>query len=172
MLWNRALLNKVKVPREVFPISSVAVSGVDFVIATSMLVILFFVEGFAPQGTSYWVPLFFVIQVAFGIAVALVFSAVIVHLRDITHLVPLVLQAGLFATPVAFGLADLPEQMLVPYAALNPLVGVIGGYRDTVLYGSQPDLGITLASACGALFYLAVSYVVFKRLEGTIADVA
>jgi ABC-type polysaccharide/polyol phosphate export permease len=170
---NAGLLNKVYCPREVFPIGSVVVAAVDGLMATAMLGILFVIFGFAPEPQSYWIPVLLAVQIVFTLGVTMALSAIMVYVRDIRHLLPIVLQLGLFATPVAFSLDQLVPRDLQPlYVAVNPLGGVIDGYRRTVLYGQQPDMQLLLISATSATVMFVVAYALFKRLETGFADVA
>jgi ABC-type polysaccharide/polyol phosphate export permease len=170
---NASLQNKVYCPREVFPIASVAVASVDGLISGLVLCLLFPIFGVAPAAQSYWFPVLLAIQVAFTLGITLIISAVMVYLRDIRHVLPIILQLGLFATPVAFSLDQLVPAALQPlYVALNPLGAVIDGYRDTILYGQQPDLQLLTIAAISAVVYLLVGYGAFKRLETGFADVA
>jgi ABC-type polysaccharide/polyol phosphate export permease len=172
LVQNIPLLNKVYCPREVFPLASVAVAGLDSAVALVALGGLFVVTGYAPALTSYWVPLLLLVQVAFTLGVALITSAVVVYLRDLRHALPILLQLGLFATPVAYGIDVVPVSMRVPYAVLNPLGAVIDGYRRTVLLGLGPNWDLVVPAAGSALVVLVAGYLVFKRMETGFADVA
>jgi ABC-type polysaccharide/polyol phosphate export permease len=102
LINNVPLLNKVYCPREVFPTASVVVAGIDSAISSMVLGLLFLRYGFMPKPTTVWVLVIFPVQVMFTLGVTLVVSAVIVYLRDLRHALPLILQLGLFVTPVAF----------------------------------------------------------------------
>jgi ABC-type polysaccharide/polyol phosphate export permease len=166
------LLNKVYCPREVFPIASVCVAGIDTTIATSVLALLFVLEGFAPHATTVWLPVLLLVQVAFTVGVVLLVSSLLVYLRDLRHLLSIGLQLALFATPVAYGIEAIPEERRSLYALLNPLAPVIDGYRRTILYGQAPDWGLLGLGAITATVLLVGGSVVFKKLETGIADVA
>jgi ABC-type polysaccharide/polyol phosphate export permease len=172
LLNNRPLLNKVRFPREVLPAATVVVAAIDTAIATIVLAVLFVVYQEVPAATSVWIPVLLAIQVAFTLAVALAAAIIVVYLRDLNLAVPMLLQFGLFATPVAYGLDAVPSWFLPIYAALNPLGPVIEGYRDTILNGQAPDPVTTSIAAVSALLMLAGAYLLFKRLEPGIADVA
>jgi ABC-type polysaccharide/polyol phosphate export permease len=172
LLSNTSLLNKVACPREVFPIASIVVAGIDTTIALSVLVVLFPITGYPPELTAVWVPVLFAVQLAFTVGTVLVVSSTIVYLRDLRHALPIILQLGLFATPVAYGMDVIDEKWQWLYALLNPLAPVIDGYRRTVLFGEAPDPGPLLAGSFSALVILVVGYLLFKRLEAGIADVA
>jgi ABC-type polysaccharide/polyol phosphate export permease len=172
LINNVPLLNKVYCPREVFPTASVVVSGIDAVMSTGVLLLLFLRYGFMPRPTTIWVPAILPIQVMFTLGVTLVVSAVIVYLRDLRHALPLMLQMGLFLTPVAFPLEVVPRHLRQVYVALNPLAAVIDGYRRTVLFGRPPSLLLLTTAAVSACVVLVGGYAAFKRLETGIADVA
>lgn len=172
LLVNKHLLNKVYCPREVFPLSSIVTSAFDTTLALFALGVLFAVNGYAPKATSYWIPVLLAVQLAFTVGVTLIVSASVVYLRDVRHGLPLILQIGLFATPVAYGINAIPEGARTAYAALNPLAGVIEGYRRTILRGLPPDWGLLVPGAISATVLLVGGYMYFKRLEAGFADVA
>jgi len=172
LINNVPLLNKVYCPREVFPTASVVVAGIDSIISTMVLGLLFLRYGFMPKATTVWVVAILPIQVMFTLGVTLVVSAVMVYLRDLRHALPLILQMGLFVTPVAFPLEVVPWQFRHAYVALNPLAAVIDSYRRTVLYGQPPVLSLLTIAGVSSFVALAGGYAAFKRLETGIADVA
>jgi ABC-2 type transport system permease protein/lipopolysaccharide transport system permease protein len=172
LLSNNSLLNKVYCPREVFPLYNIVVASVDMLVASTVLLILFPVTGYAPRLTSVWLPPLFLVQLAFTMGVTLLVSSSLVYLRDLRQVVPLLLQLGLFATPVAYGMSFIPAKFRVLYSTLNPLAPVIDGYRRAVLYGQAPDWHLVIPAALSATVVLAVGYAVFKRLETHFADVA
>jgi ABC-type polysaccharide/polyol phosphate export permease len=173
ILTNMTLLNKVYCPREVFPIASVGVAGTDSAVAVVVLCLLFVVTGFVPHPDAVWIPLLLGVQIVFTLGVTMVMSAVIVYLRDLRHALPIILQLGLFATPVALSLNDLvPERWQPLYVAINPLAAVIEGYRQTILLGLPPDGQLTAIATVSSVFFLIGGYALFKRLETGFADVA
>lgn len=172
LVQNVSLLNKVYCPREAFPFASVVVAGIDATLATAVLALLFPLTGFAPKSTTIFLPLLFLVQVTFAVGVALIVSAVVVYLRDLRHALPIILQLGLFATPVAYGLDVVPESIRWLYVLLNPLAPVIDGYRRTILLGLPPRWTLLALGASSAVTLLLVGYMIFKRLETNFADVA
>jgi ABC-type polysaccharide/polyol phosphate export permease len=172
LLANGQLLNKVYCPREVFPAASILVAAADFTVATAVLGVLFGIETFAPHATAVWVPLYLALQVLFTAGVVLALSGAFVYLRDLRHVLPIVLQVGLFATPVAYGLEKVPERFRLAAVVVNPLAEVIDGYRRSLLYGHAPDWPMLGAASASALVVFLVGWRLFKRLETGIADVA
>jgi len=133
---------------------------------------LFVVVGEMPHIEALWFPLFVALQVVFTTGVVLLLSSVIVFLRDLRHALPLILQLGLFATPVVWNLRSIQGDSRVVYAFFNPLGTVIDGLRTTALLGEGPDWQLVGVSTTSSLLLLACGYWVFKRLEPGIADVA
>jgi len=172
LLTNRSLLNKIYCPREVFPTASVVVAAIDSCVAVVGLVVLMAVFRVAPSPTVIWVPVLLSVQVAFSLGVACLLSAVILYFRDLKHVLPLILQLGLFASPVAYGMDVVPHSLRIVYAAINPLAPVIDGYRKTVLLNQAPDLGLLVAGTVTSVVALFGGYVVFKKLEPGFADIA
>jgi ABC-2 type transport system permease protein/lipopolysaccharide transport system permease protein len=135
--------------------------------------LLFVGFGVMPEGGIVWLPVFLAIQVAFTLGVTMIMSAVVVYFRDLRQVLPMVLQLGLFATPVAWEFFDtIPAAMRPIYSAINPLVPVIDGYRKTILFGESPPVGLLGIAAVSSAVVLVVGYLLFKRLETGFADVA
>jgi ABC-type polysaccharide/polyol phosphate export permease len=171
LVTNVPLLNKVACPREVFPMASVVVAGIDSLISVTILALLLVRFGFAPRPTSVWVPVVLLVQVAFTLGVTLVASAVVVYLRDLRHALPLILQLGLFVTPVAFPLDIVPPSVRPLYVAVDPLAAVIDSYRRAVLLGRPPSAMLAVGGGAAAVVLFG-GYALFKRLDTRIADVA
>jgi ABC-type polysaccharide/polyol phosphate export permease len=169
---NVPLLNKVYCPREVFPMASVVVASLDSLIATGVLGLLFLRFEFLPRPTVVWVPVVLAVQVAYTFGITLLVSAVVVYLRDLKHALPIMLQLGLFVTPVAFPLDLVPARLRHAYVAVDPLAAVIDGYRRALLLGKPPAPGLLAVAGAAAGLTLAVGYAVFKRLETGLSDVA
>jgi ABC-type polysaccharide/polyol phosphate export permease len=172
LVTNAQLLNRTAFPREVFPLASVCVALVDMVIATAVLGVLFLATDFAPAATSFWVPVVLVVQIAYAAAFAIGLSAVVVYLRDLRHAIPVLLQLGLFAAPVAYGLDVIPESLRALYCAAIPIAPVIDSYRRIVLEGLPPQWDLLGIGALSTALMLVGAYRLFKRLEGGMADLA
>ncbi len=172
LVSNNNLMNKVYCPREVFPFASCTVSAFDTAISTVILCLLFVILTFPPKITTLWVPVIALVQLMFTVGVTLCISAVLVYLRDLRQALPLLLQFGLFATPVAYGQSIVPVEWLPLYSVLNPLAPVIDSYRRTVLYGLPPDWPLLGLAAIASAAWFFGGYLLFKRLETGFADVA
>ncbi|MBA3806778.1 MAG: ABC transporter permease [Solirubrobacterales bacterium] len=174
LVTNVQLLNKLYCPREVFPIAAMADGAVDALIATCLLAILFPITGYAPKAEVYYVPLLLLVLVMFTLGVTLAVSAVLVYMRDLRLALPLLIQVGLFVTPVVYGASSISHSkaFLLGFSAINPLVPVIDGMRDTVLTGIPPEWASLGVGAASSLLYLIGGFLLFKRLETGMADIA
>jgi ABC-type polysaccharide/polyol phosphate export permease len=171
LIYNSSILNKVYCPREVFPIASIGVQFTDAFLSGLVLCLVFAYYGTAPRATTVWIPLYFLVQLAFTIGLTLAFSTLIVFIRDLRQIIGGILQMGLFLTPVAWGISSIPRKWRVAYCAINPMAAVIDGYRRTILNGKPPAWDLLLAAAITSAIVLVLGYSIFRRLEGGIADV-
>ena len=172
VLNDKALLSKAQFPREVFPLGGVAVAGVDALMGLVPLTVLFLAYRRAPSVTTPLAVLPLVVMIAFVSGLALLLSAVIVHLRDVRLALPLALQILLFATPVGYSLDVVPDEYRLAYSFLNPLGPIIDSYRRTVLMDEPPQWEYLGAASVTSAVLLLGGYLVFKRLETGFADVA
>lgn len=171
LIFNSSILNKVYCPREVFPVSSIAVQFTDAVLSGAILVLVFVYYSTAPRSTSVWVPLYFLVQLSFTVGLTLMFSAATIFIRDLRQIIGGVLQMGLFLTPVAWGINSIPRHWRASYCAINPMAAVIDGYRRTVLFGKPPAWELVIPATITSVCALVLGYWMFRRLEGGVADV-
>ncbi|MDQ7857672.1 MAG: ABC transporter permease [Armatimonadota bacterium] len=171
LLSNAALLNRVYCPREVFPLAGVISAGIDTLVALAVLGILFALSGVAPRPTSVLAPMLVLTQLAFTVGVTLTVAALVVYFRDLRHALSLVLQFGVLATPVAYGLEVIPRHLQVLYGLVNPLGPVIDGYRRVILFGQTPQWETLAPAVLASCVWLVGAFVLFKKLEVGFADV-
>ena len=172
LVSNVALLNKVYCPREVFPIASLGVAGGRQCHRNGGARCPDVLLHVSAQGDEHLDPCAIIpIQVAFTLGVCLIVSAVVLYFRDLRHALPLILQLGLFATPVAYSISAIPAQYQWIYASINPLAPVIDSYRRVILFGEGPNPYLGLAALTSAVLLFG-GYRLFKRLETGFADIA
>jgi len=167
---NVELVTKVWFPREVLPASSVLASVFDFAISLSILALLMLWYGTFPGWSVLWVLPLIALQLVLTTGMSLFVAAINVRYRDVKFIVPLGLQVWLYASPVIYSVTAVPESIR-PYYALNPMVGLIDGYRAVLLAGGSPNpyyLGVSVAGACLFLFF---GWWYFHRVEAYFADV-
>lgn len=172
LVFESSIVNKVRCPREVFPLATVSTAFIDMVISFGVLAVIMAITTTPPTATIVWLPVILVVQVLATIGIVLLLSITIVYVRDLGQALPLLLQLGLFATPVAYGFAALSTKVGNWYAAFNPFVGVIEALRACVVGGSPPPWDLFIPSTIGAVVWFLVGGLLFKRFEVGIADVA
>jgi lipopolysaccharide transport system permease protein len=171
LVTNSNLISKVYFPRLVVPASSVITSFVDFLISSIFLVALMIWYGFVPPATIALLPLFVLLAVAASFGVGLWIAALMVKYRDFRFIVPFVVQFGLYISPVGFISDVVPEKFRLLYA-LNPMVGVIDGFRWCILGGEQRLATESLAiSVVGVIVLLATGIAYFRKTERSFADI-
>jgi len=166
---NMNLVKKIYFPREIFPAASILACVVDFAIASVIFVGMMAWYRIPFTASLLWVPVLFLVELVFVLAAGLFIAASNVFYRDVKYLVPLSVQLLLFASPVIYSVAQVPES-LRPWYQLNPMAVVIDGFRKAILHGTAPDLGVLGASLAVALLLCAAAYVYFKRVEAKFAD--
>jgi lipopolysaccharide transport system permease protein len=171
LISNANMISKVYFPRLVIPASAVIVSFVDFLISGIILVGLMFWYGFAPDWRIFTLPLFIFIAFAAAMGAGLWIAALNVKYRDFRYIIPFVVQFGLYVSPVGFSSTIVPEQWRLFYS-LNPMVGVIDGFRWAILGGNtQLYWPGFLLSLFLVLVILVTGIVYFRKTEKTFADV-
>src|SRR5258708_28426056 len=170
LVSHSQFVTKVYFPREILPITYVVAALFDFVVAATLLGVLMIYYHVRPTANAlYAVPIMLVLT-CFALAMSFLFSATQVRIRDIGVAVPLLLQLWMFATPVIYPLASVPARWRTLYE-LNPMVGVIENFRELILHSGAPEFQSLLTSAVFSLVLLFVSYLYFKRVEATMADI-
>jgi lipopolysaccharide transport system permease protein len=164
------LLKKVYFPRLVIPISSVMSGMVDFVFAFIVLLAMMLMYGVLPSTNVLWLPLLLVLAFVTALGVGLWLSAINVKYRDVRHTIPFLTQFWLFATPIAYPSTLLSESWRIVYA-LNPMVGVVEGFRWALLSTDTAPGSMILVSSLTALILLVGGAFYFRRMEKTFADV-
>ena len=164
------LISKVYFPRIIVPISATLVGLVDFAIAFFLLLVMMAFYGVMPSWEALFMPMFLLLTMLTSLAVSLWLAALFVRFRDIAAAMPLVTQIWMFGSPVVYPASLVPEQWKWLYN-LNPMAGVIEGFRWTLLKTPPPGLeriAVTVVFV-SALLLLGMSY--FNRMERKFADV-
>lgn len=171
LISNANMISKVYFPRLVVPISAVIVSFVDFLISGVILVGLMAWYGFSPDWRILTLPLFILVAIAAAVGAGLWIAALNVKYRDFRYIVPFVVQLGLYVSPVGFSSAIVPEQWRLLYS-LNPMVGVIDGFRWAILGGNTQIYWPGFLLSLGLVSLLLITGIVyFRKTEKSFADV-
>ncbi len=170
MLSNRSMITKIYFPRLIIPLASVLGGTVDFAIQFVILIGMMFFYNFAPTPAILILPLFLFLTLATALGFGLWLSALNVLYRDINYILPFFTQLWLLITPVAYSAQDVvpPEWQLV--YALNPMVGVVEGFRWALLGAQAPPIETLLVSASISIVLLVTGMYYFRRMERTFAD--
>lgn len=170
LVSNSNLLTKVYFPRFTLPFSTVASGLLDFAIGLGFLLVMMLYYEARPSWTLLLVPLFMGQLILLTLGVGIWLAALNVLYRDIKHALPLAIQLWMFASPVIYPLDFIPSQYRW-LMLLNPLAGVVDGFRRCLLLGELPDGPLTIASVVGTLLILGTGMVYFRKVERTLADV-
>jgi lipopolysaccharide transport system permease protein len=170
VVGSQNLVTKIYFPRLAIPLASVLSGLVDFVLAFGVLVLIMLYYGVTPTTRVFWlVPLIALACIA-ALGVGLWLSALNVQYRDVRYIVPFLAQFWLFATPVAYPSSLLAEKWQLVYA-LNPMVGVVEGFRWALLGTGTAPGAMILVSTAAALVVLGGGALYFRQMERTFADV-
>jgi lipopolysaccharide transport system permease protein len=170
LVTNQDLVKKVYFPRLVIPLSSVLAGLVDFALAFVVLLGMMWYYGITPGAAVLALPLFVLLACVTALAVGLWLAALNVEYRDVRYTIPFLTQFWLFITPIAYPASLVPERWRVLYA-LNPMVGVVEGFRWSLLGSSDALSDSVGASAVMVVVLLVGGLFYFKRVEKTFADI-
>jgi lipopolysaccharide transport system permease protein len=170
LVYNQNLLTKVYFPRLAIPISTIIAGFLDFALAFVVLLAMVLYFGIVPTVNIVWLPLFVLLAVVTSVGVGLWTAAVNVQFRDVRYTIPFLTQFWMFATPVAYPSSLLSEPWRTVYG-INPMVGVVEGFRWSLLgVNTAPGPVIALSSLVAIGLLVSGAYY-FRRMERTFADV-
>lgn len=170
LVGSANLIKKIYFPRLCLPVSSVLSGIVDFVLAFIVLIVMMFYFGIVPTINIVWLPLLLMLAFVASLGVSLWLSAMNVQFRDVQYIIPFLTQFWLFATPIAYPSSLLSEPWRTVYA-INPMVGVVEGFRWALLGADTAPGPMIIVSSLAALSLLVSGAFYFRRLEKTFADV-
>jgi lipopolysaccharide transport system permease protein len=169
LVGNANLITKIYFPRLAIPLSSVMAALVDFGVSFVVLLGVMVYYGFWPGWKILWLAPMTLLTLFTALAVGLWLSALNVQYRDVQHMVPFIIQVWMYASPIVYPIQTIPEGIWRSLYGLNPMTGVIQGFRWALLGGTPPD--ITLLVSSGMVLVLLISGLFyFRRMEKTFAD--
>ncbi|HOX35086.1 MAG TPA: ABC transporter permease [Methanoregulaceae archaeon] len=169
MITNANIMTKVYFPRLIMPLSSIISPLVDFGVSFVILLAMMVYFGFMPSITIVFLPLFLLLALATSLGVGLWLSALNVRYRDFQYTIPFLIQIWMFASPVVYASSLVPEQLRV-YYGLNPMAGVIEGFRWTLLGTGAPGPMVLVSAGMVALLLISGMFY-FRRMEQYYADI-
>jgi len=170
LVGSSHLITKVYFPRLIVPLGSVFSGIVDFLVAFAVLLAMMLYYGLLPSINVLWLPLFVLLALVTSLGVGLWLSALNVEYRDVRYIVPFITQFWLFATPIAYPSSLLHQPWRTIYG-LNPMVGVVEGFRWALLRSNTAPGPIIAVSASAAVVILITGAFYFRRMEKTFADI-
>jgi lipopolysaccharide transport system permease protein len=170
LVTDSELIRKIYFPRLIMPLANVVTPLLDFCIAFVILLILMAFYGIAPSWKFLLVPPLMIIAALLALSIGLWLAPINVRFRDIKHTLPFMIQIWMYASPIVYPLSMVPAQYQWAYS-LNPMVGVIEGFRWAVFNQGEPNFTALGISGVMIIFLLAGGLVFFRRMERSFADV-
>jgi lipopolysaccharide transport system permease protein len=170
LVGDSNLVKKVYFPRLIIPLASVLSPLVDFFVSFLLLIVMMAWFGVTPGLGFLALPLFLLLAVMTALAFGLWFSPLNAKYRDVGHTIPFLTQFWMYASPVAYSVSLIPEKWRLIYS-LNPMTGVIEGFRWALFGKESPAFGVMAVSALVVVALLLGGVVLFKRIERTLADI-
>ncbi len=171
LVTGSSLITKVYFPRLAIPLASVVSGVVDFVIAFLVLLgMMLFYR--VPIGPAAWaLPLFLILSLVAALGVGLWLAALNVAYRDVGYVIPFLVQAWMYASPIVYSTTQIPKGLWGTVYGLNPMAGAVQGFRWSILGIGAPEPGLLIASVATSLVLLVSGAIYFRRMERTFADV-
>lgn len=170
LVGSAHMLRKIYFPRLVMPVATILSNLVDFVLAFAVLLAMMVYFGIMPTANIIWLPFFLLLALITALGAGLWLSVMNVQFRDIRYAVPFITQFWFFATPITYPSSLLDEPWRTIFG-LNPMVGVVEGFRWVLLDSNQPPGMMAAVSAVAAVLLLVSGLFYFRRMEKTFADV-
>jgi len=171
LVGNANMISKIYFPRLIVPASSIVVSVVDFLFSLLILMAAMMLYGIQPGWKILLLPVFLAMTCIFALGMTILFSALNVRYRDFRYVIGFIVQFGLLVSPVAFSISIIPQAWQMVYA-LNPMVGIIEGFRWCLAGNHNPlNMSFVLLSILVSAMILTVGLMYFRATERTFADV-
>ena len=171
LIGGGGILKQVYFPRLAMPLASTCACLVDFLIAFAVMFGLMIYFAYYPTLSMLVLPLLVILLIAASLGVSLVLSAMNVKFRDVKHATPFMLQVWMYCTPVVYPLRLIEDPLIASIYTLNPMVGIVEGFRWALLGVGEPPVQPLLISATVCLVMLVVGTLYFKKMERNFADV-
>lgn len=172
LVGGGGILKQVYIPRLALPLSSIASCLVDFLLAMLVMAGLMFWYGYPLTMKALLFPFLVILIALAALALSLFLSAMNVQFRDVRHATPFLVQIWMYCTPVVYPLSMIKEPMLATIYSINPMVGVVEGFRWALLGHGELPVQALLISTTVTMILLVIGAIYFKRMERTFADVA
>lgn len=169
VVQNGNIVKKVYFPRTILPISVVTSAAINFMISTIIVIIFAIFTGLGISKYILFYPLILLIQYLVTLGIVLMLSSITVYLRDLQHIIGVVIQVLFYATPIVYAPSSIPQQFSF-ILTLNPMSHVINAYRDIFYYQQMPNLQSLLIVLLVGIVLCVLGYIIFTKLEKRFAE--
>lgn len=169
VVQNGNIVKKVYFPRTILPISVVTSAAINFMISTIIVIIFAIFTGLGISKYILFYPLVLLIQYLVTLGIVLMLSSITVYLRDLQHIIGVVIQVLFYATPIVYAPSSIPQQFSF-ILTLNPMSHVINAYRDIFYYQQMPNLQSLLIVLLVGVVLCVLGYMIFTKLEKRFAE--
>lgn len=170
IIQNAEIIKKISMPREVFPLAAVFATLFDFAMSSIILALLLIWYEVSIGLVILWIPVLLVLMVGTSFAIGILIAGLGTFRKDFIFATPFLTQAWLFITPVIYPLSSVPESWRSFYM-LNPMVGIIEGFRSVLIKGQSPEMQPMVLSAVMMVVIMGLSWPLFRKLSDYFADV-
>lgn len=170
IMSNKSIMQKISVPRELFPLVGTFTAGFDMLMAGLVLSGLMLFYRIEVTVYLLWLPALVLLTAIFGLSVGMFFAALGVYRRDFLQVSSFLVRLWLYATPIIYPVSDVPAQWRTLYA-LNPMVGILEGFRSVVARGEAPDLDLLLMALPGIALAVLVAWPLYRYMARYFTDV-
>jgi lipopolysaccharide transport system permease protein len=170
VVGDAALVSKVYFPRLILPLAGTVSGFADFFVSFLLLLGMMAFYGLGVSWSALAIPFFLLLALSSALAVGLWLSALNVRYRDVGHTIPFLMQVWMYASPIVYPVSMIPEKYRFFYS-LNPMAGVIEGFRWALLGKQSPDFSVMAISAAVVLLLISGGLIFFRNMERTFADV-
>lgn len=170
MIENGNIIKKVYFPREILPLSVVTSEAVNFMISTIIILAFVIFGGLGLTKYLIFYPLILLVQYLLTLGISLIVSSVTVYLRDLQHIIGVILQLLFYATPVIYNYRTLDNQVFQRILQFNPMTYIINAYRDIFYTQTMPDIKMLLILAGIMIVVCVIGYIIFNKLQKRFAE--
>lgn len=164
VIGNGDIVKKVYFPREILPISVVTSGAVNFLISSIIIVAFVLAAGMGLSKYIVLYPFILLVQYVLLLGIGFIVSAITVYVRDLEHIIGIILMAAFYGTPIVYKLEQLPENLQL-FMKLNPMTHLINAYRDIFYYQRMPDMKMLFILLGLSVLLTVVGYFIFKKLQ-------
>lgn len=170
LINSQNMIQKIYFPRLILPLSQALIGLVDFAITFILLISAMIWYGVAPSPHIYFLPFFMIMAIIAALSMGIWISALTIRYRDFMHIIPFIIQIGLYATPVAYSTLYIPSKYHLLYYSLNPMAGIVEGFRWCII-GQETIQPYTFISFGIVIILFITSLIYFKKVEKIMSDI-